>query len=186
MRKIALLTPIAIALGVNVHAGPITYTLTATASGTVTNGMTVTPFTSAVMTFSLTSDTSLVTVNGSHYATPFVSNASVSVAGVGTGTLTNMVQVIDDQLDEDVGFLDASNNEFAEYAAFAATYALNAPVSPQSGFDYIWDDQATSFGLIHISGYVTDSFSATTPTPEPAGWGLAALGLAALIALKYR
>lgn len=110
-----------------VHAVPITYTVAATGTGSLG----ASTFTNALVTITLTGDTSGVTGTG-----PFFNAGptTVNVAGIGTATFTNLIQVFDNLAGvagiEDFGvnldILDTSN------AAFTS-YDLKSAIGPLSG-----------------------------------------------------
>ena len=171
--------------GAFLSAGPITFTFSATGSGTVNT----TPFTNEPFTITLTSDTSLITSGGGIFQTPPFAGAPFSISGVGTGTLTDLADVFDNQNDNGVGFQDLTNSGIlGEIAAFAGAYQLNASLSPQSGSDLSAKNFAfpTSFGSVSFTSISGDTFSAATGTPEPGSLMLAALGIVAIVAGKRR
>src|ERR1700719_2352887 len=76
-----------------IHAGPITYTEQATASGSLGS----TPFSSALVTITFTGDTANVT-GGSGFFANNVGTATVNVSGIGTATFTSGLEVFDNQV----------------------------------------------------------------------------------------
>jgi PEP-CTERM motif len=176
-------------------AGPITYTESFTASGTV-NG---TPFNGNVM-FSLTSDTSLVFGNcdgvSGIFCTP-TTTAMVSIQGIGTGAFTDLFNVFVNQSIGVVGFTDNAIEDIVDLANSAfTTYDLKSPIGPLNTTYFFTDNGVqlgSSLGVIEF-----DSFSGTPvfqasegqgTTPEPGSFvlfGSGVLGLAAVVRRKVR
>jgi hypothetical protein len=111
-------------------AAPITYTFTGTGTGTVG----ATPFTNAAYTITLNADTTNITSFGVTFQN-VASSATMTIAGIGTATITPSVGVFDNQGNSTIGFQNFStflDQEDGTNAAFA-TYALSTNIGPISG-----------------------------------------------------
>jgi hypothetical protein len=182
-------------------AGPITYTETFTASGTV-NGS---PFDGTVM-LSLTSDTNLVFGNcGGSPGTFCTPNAmaTVSIQGIGMGTFTDLFNVFDYQNTGAsygvLGFTDASIGgvDIVDLANPAfATYNLKSSIGPlNTTYFAIYTGQpldSTLGAIVFNSASGTPIFQASEgqgTTPEPGSFvlfGSGLLGLSLVIRRKLR
>jgi hypothetical protein len=169
-------------------AGPITFTESFTATGTV-NGN---PFDGNVM-FSLSTDTSLITGGGGLFVTPD-GVASVTIQGVGTGTFTDPFYVFDNQGVSVAGFSDPNIEDIVDLSNSAfATYNLQNPIGPlASSFFFVDTGQAlgSTLGTIILdSTSGTPTFAATTgggTTPEPGSLVLFGSGVVALATVIRR
>jgi hypothetical protein len=169
-------------------AGPITFTESFTAAGTV-NGN---PFDGNVM-FSLTSDTTLIIQEGSIFLTP-AGTASVTIQGVGTGTFTDPFDVFDNQSVSVAGFTDTNIEDIVDLSNPAfATYDLKSAIGPLDTTFFFVDTGAalgSTLGTIIIdstSGTPTFAATTTSVTPEPSSivlFGSGILGLAGLLRRK--
>ncbi|MGA3317720.1 MAG: PEP-CTERM sorting domain-containing protein [Candidatus Korobacteraceae bacterium] len=171
-------------------AGPITFTESFTAAGTV-NGN---PFDANVI-FSLTTDTTLITGGGGIFLTP-AGVASVTIQGVGAGTFTDPFDVFDNQNVSVAGFTDVNIEDIVDLSNSAfATYNLQSPIGPLASTFFFVDTGAaldSTLGTIIIdSTSGTPTFAATTSgtTPEPGSlvlFGSGVVGLAAVIRRKLK
>jgi hypothetical protein len=174
----------------NAKASPITYTESATVSGSL-NGVS---FTNELLTLTGTGDTA--SVASGFYFTNVVS-ATFSLAGFGSGTFTESIDVFDNQSVPGAGFqkgpaggldlLDILNN------AALASYALTTSIGPITGSPAI--NSGTSFStsrgpliLTSFSGDTTFTANAGTVSavPLPGAFPLFATGLAGLGLLGWR
>ncbi len=171
-------------------AGPITFTESFTAAGTV-NGN---PF-DANVTFSLSTDTTLITGGGGLFLTPD-GVASVTIQGVGAGTFTDPFHVFDNQNVSVAGFTDVNIEDIVDLANPAfATYDLKSSIGPlDSTFFFVDTGQAlgsTLGTIVLLSTSGTPTFTATTSgtTPEPGSlvlFGSGVVGLATVIRRKLK
>jgi hypothetical protein len=163
--KSALLGVAFAAVGVSAFAAPITYTLSGTGTGTVG----ATAFTSAAYTISVVGDTTAIT-GGPTFSN--VVTGTMTIAGIGTATITEPIRVFNNQGSAAFGvgrpgsdLLDVTNPAFA-------TYALATNLGPIPGLTPFALNQfttlASSLGAITMptSGPVT--FQATTSAVPPA------------------
>ncbi len=191
-------------------AGPITYSITTTATGTL-NG---TVFTSAAMTVSLTGDTSNIAFGPAPFNTVLVNpgSATVSIAGLGTGTFTDSIEiqssfdtlffgttslVLIAQLDDPAG--DSVSGIALEESPAFFSYDLQSPLGPVSGTG------GAASGPVNIfpttKGNLIFTISPTTPgqppnllptsfttsaIPEPSEMIPLGAGLLGLIGLRLR
>jgi hypothetical protein len=140
----------------NAKASPVTYTESATISGSL-NGV---GFTNKLFTVTGASDTTNIQ---NHFINPLV--ATFSVAGVGNGVFPSTV--FDNQPNAIAGFIDeASNGDILDTlnAAFAS-YDLSTSIGPITGPSITGGNFLTSAGLLHISSAGDATFTATVPLP---------------------
>lgn len=152
-----------------VLAATITYTMTGTGTGTVG----ATPFTNAAYTITMVGDTTAVT--GTTLRQNNVT-ATMAIAGIGTATITELVDIFDNHSNSTVGLqrqlsgldlIDGTN------AAFA-TYDLASNIGPISGLTATALGQFTNLGStlgpITMPSSSTFTFQATVggaPPPPP-------------------
>ena len=175
-------------------AGPITYTGSFTATGTV-NG---TPFDGNVQ-FILSSDTTLVFGNCNSVSGIFCTpngTASFSIQGIGVGTFTDPFNVFVNQGVAVAGFTDDAIEDILDLSSSAfSTYDLKSAIGPVNT-SYFFVDTGVALGsnlgdviIDSVSG--TPTFTATTgvTTPEPASallFGSGLVGIAAMLRRKLR
>ncbi len=176
-------------------AGPITYTGSFTATGTV-NG---TPFDGNVQ-FILSSDTTLVFGNcdgvSGIFCTP-AGTATFSIQGIGSGTFTDPFNVFVNQGVAVAGFTDDAIEDILDLANPAfSTYDLKSAIGPLNT-SYFFVDSGQPLGsslgdviIDSVSG--TPTFTASTgggTTPEPASillFGPGLVGMAAMLRRKMK
>ena len=185
----------------------ITYTETVTGSGSLGSQA----FTDALITIRGTADTSKVQLSGSDF---FVAaSTQVSVASVGTGTFTDMIDVVNNQPNSSPFGILPPSGDIAEVAfvvlanatddidsdllgilnsAFT-TYDLQSSLGPISGLADVnkFSRYNTTAGTFEIDAVSSPgSFSATTnvssPTPEPSSLTLALVGSLASLGYFWR
>jgi len=165
-------------------AGPITFTETQSGIGSLGG----TPFSNALVTIVLTSDTS--TITGGPAVFFDIGPATVTVAGIpGTATFVDTIEAVVNQGCPCAGFSDETTDRsmlFDTNAAFS-TYALNAAISPITGDSSGNSGMSfpTSMGAFILSSSLNNpdhpaTFTATTAgsVPEPGTLGLLATGIA--------
>jgi hypothetical protein len=162
-------------------AGPITFTETQNGIGSLGG----TTFNNALVTIVLTTDTS--TITGGSGAFSDIGPATVTVAGIGTATFTDTMEVFSSQGTHAAGIEEVSIGDVLDvYNAAFGTYALNAAIGPLSGnpggnptFSF-----PTSLGAFILSSSLNDEHPATFTTttlgsvPEPGTLGLLGAGIA--------
>ena len=181
----------------NAKASPVTYTETATVSGTLTISPTLIHIlTNDLLTLTGTGNTANVTnpVSG-----VFLNNvtASFTVSSGGTviesGTFTDPIEVFDSQVGSNpsVGFHDNANSQdiLDTFNAAFASYALSTSIGPITGSSFIATGISfpTSAGALAFSSAGNATFTATvSAVPLPAALPLFATGLAGLGLLGWR
>ncbi|HEY5328650.1 MAG TPA: PEP-CTERM sorting domain-containing protein [Acidobacteriaceae bacterium] len=161
------------------HADAITYTVTSTASGSLDG----TSFSNALVTITGSADTSNIT---SPIAGIYLSDltTTVSVAGVGSDTLTDTIHVVSNQLNPVGGFGDVSTNSallFAVNSAFSS-YDLSTAFGPVSGLASYnagagYATTSGSFVIDSASGATFVATAAAPAIPEPSSLLLLTTGV---------
>jgi hypothetical protein len=163
-------------------AGPITFTETQSGIGSLGG----TSFNNALVTIVLTSDTSTITGSGIFYD---IGPATVTVAGVGTATFTDTMEVFSNQGNHAAGIEDAQpamGDVLDVFNTAFDTYALNTAIGQLSGKPEGSPGQSfpTSLGAFILTssgnGDHPATFTAATvgSVPEPATLGLLTAGIA--------
>jgi hypothetical protein len=175
----------------NAKASTITYTESATVTGSL--GGTSFPA-NEVLTLTGTGDTTKVTSPGSLQFFNSVTASftlSVSVAGVGSGTFTDAIQVFqasNGAAPPGVGFNDsAAGGDILDTlnAAFGS-YALSTSIGPITGSSVIVSGTSpTSVGALILTSAGNATFTAVV-TPLPTALPLFATGLVGLVLLGWR
>jgi hypothetical protein len=187
-----------------VQAGPITYTITTTATGTLG----ASPFTNAGVTLTLAGNTSAV-MAGPGSLNNFLVNpgtATVNIAGLGTATLTGSIEILSTfnsllsgQSAVVIGQLDnpGGTSVTGILWTFSPTflgYQLQTPLGPVSGSGGVANQGpadgffSTTAGNLQFAagqggGAGRSSFIAAA-VPEPETQALAIIGLAAMIGTR--
>jgi len=185
------------AFGVSALAAPITYTISGTGTGTVG----ATPFTSAAYTISVVGDTTAIT-GGPTYSN--VVTGTMTIAGIGTATISEPIRVFNNQTNTAFGVGRPSADLLDVVDPAFATYALATSLGPISGLTPFALNQftslASSLGAITMptSGPVTFQATtgaapppvASTPVPTLSEYGLLLLvlltGTVAMLRLRSR
>ena len=165
-------------------AGTITYTESATATGTI-GGV---AYTDALVTLTLVGDTANVT-GGSGFFTNAVGTFMLSIAGVGSGTFTDSMYVFDNQGAVAAGFADATvgGSVLDTFDTAFGTYDLKSAIGPITNTNFIRPDltYGTTLGAFTIASAGLSTFTATTTVvPEPGSLmllGSGVIGLAGLL-----
>jgi hypothetical protein len=186
MKILAFLASSAILL-----AGPITYTFT----GSVTGTLGTTTFTGAALTATLIGDTANVFPDGGGgYVNDIGAGlALLSIAGVGTGTITDPMYVfscpscsgfIELQSQVGTGALTFTDPAFLAYDLTTAIGPIDS-ATPTPAFFLPWSN-ATSFGTFNITSIDNPTFQAAlgSSVPEPGTFVL--VSLAALLGITCR
>ena len=161
---------------------PIEYTMTGVASGRLG----LTRYTNADYTITSLADTIHITTSGSVLSV-LDTSATISIAGVGTATVTVPFYTYDNQGDSLAGFYYslAIAGPGLMNAAFA-TYGLASPIGPVGGSSTTRGvGFNTSAGLFDPSTLTLSTFQASTAVPDAAPT-LCLLGLGLLALTGFR
>jgi hypothetical protein len=200
MKRILVVLAVTVILSVIASAAPITYTLTTTATGTLG----ASPFTDALVSVTLTGDTSNVTAGPPPFTDVVVNpgSATVSVSGIGTGTFTDSIVIVDTLSDTTVlggpavlildntsgtGILLQTGSVFTSYnlqsslgpitgSGGVASGSHMTPIFPTTAGDLTWA-VGQSLGA--------STFTAST-VPEPTSLTLFSVGLLGLTGVWFR
>jgi hypothetical protein len=166
------------------HAAPITYTETVTASGTLGS----TPFANALVTLTQTADTANIVQSGVVIGIP-ATTSTVTVAGIGAGTFTIPTATFVVPI-ASLGGLLAGPIDLTSFPIVAllnpafATYDLQSSIGPLSGTAFINTGlpfATTAGGLVLTSTSSPATFQAVIPEPS----SLVLTGVAALAGVGF-
>jgi hypothetical protein len=168
-------------LSSGVRADTIVVTETTTASGTLDGSN----FVDALLTLTITGDTNNLMNDASDFFS-IVGAGTVSVAGVGSDTFTDVVEATDTHDIMGAGISDVTTNHailFTLNPAFA-TYELTTSIGPVTGSGLsnpAFITFATANGSFSVASIGSVTYTATVGSvPEPASVGLLLAGLAGL------
>jgi len=173
----------ALAAAAAAQAVPITYTFSGVANGTVG----AQAFVRNDLLVTVTTDTTNIDTTrfGSGIpATAALLNASFSLSGFGSGTLTQAVYVFNNQGTQTLGFGNIANNDLIDLENVAvplSTYGLVTPLTfmgTPPNFIFQFQNVGTSLGALSLSGLTDAVFTASVAAvPEPSTYGMLAAGL---------
>jgi exosortase sorting signal-containing protein len=180
----------------------ITYTFSGTGTGTVG----ATTFTNAAYVITLSGDTSTISSFATTNQNLVIPNATMTIAGIGTATITNAVGIFDNRGSSTIGFQneDTFFDQMDGVDPAFATYLLTTAIGPISGISPFALNQfvalGSTLGAITLSASGPFTFQATLgaappppvattiPVPMLSEFGviLLALLIASLAALRLR
>jgi hypothetical protein len=184
---VCLLAPLALFFSGFANADVVTYTESATIDGSLGSST----FTGAALTLTFVSDTTDVTSLGGGLFTN--TSGSLTIAGVGTATITDEVQAVDNQGVPVAGFGDNTEDLFilGTNDSVFSTYGLTTSIGPitdtaeyNPGSSFATDEGA--FIISNVDGQATFTAVVGASTPEPGTTVLIGIGLAGLAALRRR
>lgn len=200
MKRILVVLAATGILGGIASAAPITYTLTTTATGTLG----ASPFTDALVSVTLTGDTSNVTAGPPPFTDVVVNpgSATVSVSGLGTGTFTDSIVIVDTLSDTAIlggpGVLILDNTSgtgiLLQTGSVFTSYYLQSSLGPITGTGGVASGShmtpifpTTAGNLTWAVGQSlgTSTFTAST-VPEPTSLTLFSVGLLGFAGLWLR
>jgi MYXO-CTERM domain-containing protein len=163
----------------------ITFSLSADGTGTLGS----TPFTNALITFTQVTDTTLIGNGCGVLCAPQVTTNTVTIAGVGTVTLTDETFFFNNEGNV-IGLEDITGGQFPIGALSGSLGGYNMKVNfgplPYPVFVASFSGEPTTGGLLAAvySGQVTFQavVGSTSSTPEPGSFGLALAGAISLAA----
>jgi hypothetical protein len=196
--KVPLLGFLLLGCCIQAVAGPITYTISGTATGSVRPDFfssDETPFTNQTFTFTLLSDTGLVSGFPTPDPTVFFSGL-VDAAGVSVGALSGTMTSVTGLLrgDDTLSFFNQNpvNTILALSGSALSSYNLTTDfgpvdvggaINPNSRIEGL--NINTTFGDLVFSSVSDITFTAVTATPEPKPALLFVLGALLLSARNY-
>jgi hypothetical protein len=200
MKRILVVFALIGILGGIALAAPITYTLSTTATGTLG----ASPFTDALVSVTLTGDTTNVTAGPPPYTDVVVNpgSATVSVSGLGTGMFTDSIEIVDTLSDTAVlggpavlildntsgtGILLQTGSVFTSYDLRSSLGPITGTGGVASGSHMTPIFPTTAGNLTWAVGQSlgTSTFTAST-VPEPTSLTLFSVGLLGLTGLCLR
>jgi len=166
-------------------AGTITFTISADGSGSLGG----TAFSNELITFTQVTDTTDITTSCGYPCAPSVATNTVTIAGVGTVTMTGDTYFFDNAINL-VGITDQPGDAFlAAEDSSLGSYTMLASYGPVSFGPYNGSEilgEPTSGGLLSVTSYSGEAtFQAVlgtvaSPTPEPSSFGFTLLGIGAI------
>jgi len=142
-------------------------------------------FTNALVTIIGIGNTANVTSSAGIFRN-VMSSATVSVAGIGTATITSSIEVFSNQLFQPTaaggfGLAGGNGSIFDTINAQFATYDLGSAIGPLTGASLINAavNTNTTLGVLNFTSAQNSTFIAGAP--EPGSWMLMGLGFSALV-----
>jgi hypothetical protein len=162
------------------QASIIVVTETAIGSGSLGG----TNFTNQLITMTSTYDTSAVAMTSTGFFRVANTSASVTVAGIGTGSFSGSTTTFDNQtfsppaagiadVATNASILDTFNNAFASYDLKSAIGPITGPAFINSGQSFA--TSAGAFIITSVPGNVTYTAAPPTTVPEPSTFAQAGI-----------
>jgi hypothetical protein len=188
MLKLAQSAAVLIAAGTLVAGSASAASLSFVEQTTGSGSLNGTSFTNALVTFTGAGDTNDITLLAAGVYAIVGIPVSVNVAGVGSDTFTDAVQLVSNQNQSDVGIGDSVINQAILFATVTnAGYDLSTSFGPVSGPALL--NPGLSFGttngsfdltFVDTTTYQATVGPVTSPAPEPAAWAFMLVGFAAI------
>ena len=161
-----------------VNAASLSFVESTSASGSLDGAS----FTNALVTFSgMGSTNDITTVSPGIYAIVGIP-VTVSVAGVGSDTFTDALELVSNQPSNDIGIGDYTVDQAILFGSVSnAGYDLSISFGPVSGPAIINSGESfgTTAGSFDLTSAGTTTYQATvSPAPEPSSWALMLIGFA--------
>jgi hypothetical protein len=172
--------------GIPARANTITYTEQTTASGSIG----VQSFSSAMVTITMTADTSSVICFSGGCSVPVIT-AILDIAGTGSFAFTDPFVVLDRTgPNADVQFVDSSARTDVIVTVNPAfnTYGLTTAIGPVTGLAFVPNNGfGTTGGVLVWTSLGNSTFTASVvSTPEPGSLLLLGTGLAGLLGIRKK
>ncbi len=172
-------------------ADPIVFSIQGVGTGTVDT----TAFNDVAFTFSVTTDTTLITTfayadGEAGFQTPEVSGAGITIGGVGSGTFTDAEDIFVSNTTTYAGITDAGTEDLLDgFNTSFSTYDLQSSIGPlpMTSLEALnqFVDIPTSLGSVSFTTATGVLFTAATGlTPEPGTLVLGAAGALLLAGIK--
>jgi hypothetical protein len=182
-RSVTALVAVGMLAAGSASAATLSFIESTTASGSLSGAS----FSNALVTFSGTGDTNDITVLSPGIYGIVGVPVSVTIAGLGSANFTDMIQLVSNTPNNDIGIGDTDLNQGILFTGVTNSgYDLSTSYGPVSGTAILNPGQAyaTSAGsfVLNTAGATTyqATVGAVSAAPEPVSWALMLLGFSAV------